>query len=259
MPWTFSHPAAVLPLARCSRHLPFVGLVVGSMAPDFGYYVGAFALAHEAHRPFGLLWLCLPPGLLIVWLLRAWHARFIALVPQPHRAALATLQPPAALGMRGWLGMAAAIVVGAATHMLWDACTHSHGFAVRAWSLLQQPVMEFGGRRLFVYNTLQHASTVIGLLCLAWAYRRWLRSRQPAAVPDDGLEPLRRRLWLGALALAFAVALPWSWFGTEAADGPYRFSIILVSALIRATALYALLLLAAAACWPRAARMARAA
>src|SRR5215467_12574272 len=37
VPFTFSHPAAVLPLAR--RGLVFSALVVGSMAPDFPYFV----------------------------------------------------------------------------------------------------------------------------------------------------------------------------------------------------------------------------
>ena len=38
MPFTVSHAAAVLPLHRLSNHkLPLTALMVGSMAPDFGY------------------------------------------------------------------------------------------------------------------------------------------------------------------------------------------------------------------------------
>ncbi|MBA3727450.1 MAG: DUF4184 family protein, partial [Armatimonadetes bacterium] len=38
MPWTFSHPAAVLPLRRlCPQSLDFAALVIGSTTPDIGY------------------------------------------------------------------------------------------------------------------------------------------------------------------------------------------------------------------------------
>ena len=46
MPWTFAHPAAVLPFRRIvGRQLPLLGLVVGSMAPDMGYFAGQYAVA----------------------------------------------------------------------------------------------------------------------------------------------------------------------------------------------------------------------
>ena len=37
MPWTFSHPLAVVPVHRLFRgRLNFTGLVIGSLSPDFG-------------------------------------------------------------------------------------------------------------------------------------------------------------------------------------------------------------------------------
>jgi len=56
MPWTFVHPAAVLPLRKyfANRHL-FGAVVVGSISPDFGYYVGRFDMATTAHTLLGLL------------------------------------------------------------------------------------------------------------------------------------------------------------------------------------------------------------
>jgi Domain of unknown function (DUF4184) len=63
MPWTFVHPAAVLPLRQycANRHL-FGALVVGSVSPDLGYYVGRFDMATIAHTLLGLLIVCLPTG-----------------------------------------------------------------------------------------------------------------------------------------------------------------------------------------------------
>ena len=66
MPWTFAHPAAILPLRR---HLPQAALVVGSISPDIGYYLGLYPLATFAHSGWGLLLACLPIGaaVLVVW------------------------------------------------------------------------------------------------------------------------------------------------------------------------------------------------
>jgi len=72
MPWTFAHPAAVLPL-RPLRRLSFGALVVGSISPDIGYYVGHFDLAGAAHTLSGLVTLSLPTGLVLMVFVRLLH------------------------------------------------------------------------------------------------------------------------------------------------------------------------------------------
>ena len=45
MPFTFSHPAAVLPLRLLPRHwFSLTGLVIGSMVPDFEYFLRSMRL-----------------------------------------------------------------------------------------------------------------------------------------------------------------------------------------------------------------------
>lgn len=39
LPLTFAHPAAVLPFSRKSKYIHFSALVLGSMAPDFEYFL----------------------------------------------------------------------------------------------------------------------------------------------------------------------------------------------------------------------------
>jgi hypothetical protein len=61
MPWTLSHPAAVLPLRRLTpQPLDFPALVIGSMTPDIGYYINRFDLANFAHTLPGSVFACLP-------------------------------------------------------------------------------------------------------------------------------------------------------------------------------------------------------
>ena len=63
MPFTLSHPLAVVPLRRwCPARLNFAALVIGSMSPDFGYFIGQFDAAAFAHTIPGLFTVCLPTG-----------------------------------------------------------------------------------------------------------------------------------------------------------------------------------------------------
>ncbi|WP_245636533.1 DUF4184 family protein [Eikenella longinqua] len=54
MPFTLAHPVAVLPLARCRRcHFP--ALVIGSLSPDFVYFLHGRAVA-GGHGLADMLW-----------------------------------------------------------------------------------------------------------------------------------------------------------------------------------------------------------
>ena len=90
MPWTFAHPAAVVPLRRyCPGLLSFPALVIGSLTPDLGYHLRMMRLAHYAHTAEGSLVVCLPAGLLLLAMLCLLRQPIWSLLPQPHRSALA--------------------------------------------------------------------------------------------------------------------------------------------------------------------------
>jgi hypothetical protein len=92
MPWTFAHPAAVLPFRRLGlKNLSFGGLVVGSISPDIGYYVGRFDVAALAHTTLGVLILCLPTGLVLFAMVRVLHRPVANVLPEPHRSALLSM------------------------------------------------------------------------------------------------------------------------------------------------------------------------
>jgi hypothetical protein len=92
MPWTFSHPLVVVPLRRlCPERLNFTALIIGSMSPDFGYYIGKFPVANFAHTGLGTLVVCLPMGLLALGLFYLIRRPLCFVLPQPHRAALMPL------------------------------------------------------------------------------------------------------------------------------------------------------------------------
>jgi len=63
LPFTLAHPAAVLPLRRTG--LVFSALVVGSMAPDFPYFLSVSDAIRWGHSTRGVFLFCLPFGLLV--------------------------------------------------------------------------------------------------------------------------------------------------------------------------------------------------
>lgn len=190
MPFTLVHPAAVLPLART----PLVpsALVLGSMAPDLPYYVSLQWLGGDynltlTHAATSLLWLDPLIALVLLAVFQVVLKRpLLALLPvrAAERAWPAaqrfTWRGPAALG---WI--AASAVVGAATHLAWDALDDVLG---HAWS-----------------SRLDAVSGVVGgAVLLAWA-RRWWRATRPQPLPAGLLLGARQRI--GVLVALAAVAV----------------------------------------------------
>jgi hypothetical protein len=203
MPATFAHPAAILPLRRFTGGwLDFAALVIGSMAPDFGYYVHRFDLATSAHSFAGSALICLPLGLIVFAVFRIVRAPVVYLLPQPHRGALTPIAstPLCPTGAK-LCAIALSILLGAWTHCVWDAFTHRGGWAVRRIEVLHQTAFRSGEMELPVYHLLQHGSTIAGTVIVACAYFAWLRL-QPnrGASPSDGLRERTRYLLLAAMA-----------------------------------------------------------
>jgi len=146
MPCTFSHPLAVVPLRRfCPERLNFSALVIGSMSPDFGYYVRQFRLAGFAHTMLGSFAVCLPSGLLAVGLFYLLRQPLCFILPQPHRAAvmpLALRQP--AFSLSAFLVTAVCVLLGAWTHSIWDSFTHDGGWAVQHFAVLRVSIVHAG-------------------------------------------------------------------------------------------------------------------
>jgi membrane-bound metal-dependent hydrolase YbcI (DUF457 family) len=208
MPFTVSHAAAVLPLHRLSNYqLPLTALMVGSMAPDFGYFFSYEASRPLTHSFLGLFVFSLPVGLL-VWLFYVamlekatitllsdrWHTRFA------HTDAItSSLIARAAI----------AIVLGAATHLLWDSFTHRGTFVTDAIPALLGPTP--GVAWLPIYHLLHGLSSVVGLVILV----RWARHQH--RLPAKSLirpYKISERTRVGALWILLIAALSaglWEW------------------------------------------------
>lgn len=236
MPFTFlAHQAPVAPLKLLwPRRVAGAALMIGSMAPDFEYFVRGQIYASFSHEPAGLVLFCLPLTLGILWLWR--HTLAVPLaahVPKALGLEPADLRLVAA-PRPGYAGHAViGALCGAASHLLLDACTHHDGAAVLRFAPLRA-VINLGGTRLPVYRALQTygslAAAAFVLLILVIVARRRLMPRL-ADVAGVVPPPLpratavsTRALW-GTTALVLVVGLAWAALRLTHGDvlwqGPY--------------------------------------
>ena len=208
MPWTFSHPAAVLPLkCLCPRYLSFSGLLVGSLVPDFGYYIGNFGVARLGHTILGGVYVCLPAGLVLLILLALLRDPLLFLLPRRHRDVVGhVLGASPRLTLRTLVILSASIVIGAWTHIAWDAFTHDGRWGQARLPWLDDTAWTIGGVDIPVHAVLQHASTLFGALVLVLGYRRLLRRFDTAHRPADTDMLGDRHRWNLILTLVFAAA-----------------------------------------------------
>ena len=187
--------------------------------PDLGHYIPGADFSVNTHSLAGIILNGLPWGLVILGLLYYLRAPLVQLLPQPHRRAMASLiQTPVRLTPALLSTVALSLMIGAATHVAWDACTHLRGGLVAHAVWLQAPVFQYRWFVVPVYQVLQHLSTLLGVSVLIWAYGRWLRrvGLGGLVTADDVGDRRRYRVITGIAVLAFIGAF---WLALHAIVG----------------------------------------
>ncbi|MFE1843291.1 DUF4184 family protein [Streptomyces sp. NPDC059515] len=225
MPFTLSHAAAVLPALRADGRgrgplVPSV-LVAGTFAPDLTYYAGS---AVTGAMEFGDVTHSLP-GVFTVDVLLAWalvglwllvREPLVGLLPralQARPAALLRCGTPRArvrpsLVARWYLSA----LLGALTHVVWDAFTHLDRWGMRVFPVLGE---EIAGSPLYWY--LQYGGSAVAAVVIALFVARALR-RMPPGGTAAGVPLLSAPdRWaavalLGGCALAGAVQRASRWW-----------------------------------------------
>jgi hypothetical protein len=205
MPFTLAHPAAALPLHYlCRSRLPLSALIIGTMTPDFAYFT-PYDAGLATHNVEALIWFCWPLGF-VAWLVftHVLQQPTVALLPlrwqpicRPHSERFSI-----SLLARGSLG----ILMGAATHLIWDSFTHATSSVVVAVPILRTTVFEISNTPIRLYKVLQHSSTIFGLAALSiWVVRhyRMHRSESPSMIINASptLTVKERSLALGLMFL----------------------------------------------------------
>lgn len=210
MPFTLSHPAAVLPLRRLWHcHFDFSALVIGSLTPDFGYYIQRFDVASLAHSFIGSFFICLPFGILLLVAFHLTRRSVCFLLPSPHRQALMPLcSSSRSFNFRRLALILLCLLIGAWSHIVWDSFTHENGWFVERVDWLHRPLFAISGISFPAYYVLQQLSTIAGCVILVVTYLFWLRRLESYNLTEPANDSWRYILWIAIIVIASLIAIP---------------------------------------------------
>lgn len=207
--------------------------MVGTFAPDLEYFLRLRSGGGFGHTLPGAFLQSLPIALVTLWLFH----RFVK-VPLVELLPLGWQQRLQAYlgifhfgGVRRFLLICASVLIGIATHILWDSFTHSEYWPYEHIAFLSATIALPPDRTYQSYQVLQYLSSVAGCLILAvWAWL-WYRSATPSQQPDHAVIPASRRIWivvriclisilcgLTAAAISVLSAGPWDISRSHTAD-----------------------------------------
>jgi len=173
------------------------------MAPDFPYIIGNIDYRGLGHHFPGVVFFTIPAAFVALWLFHNVIKRpAIGLMPAGMQARLAGKMGEFRFGeARRFLAISGSILLGIATHIVWDSFTHAFTWPWRHFRWLHQRAhIPFVGW-VPGYSALQYASTVIGLLVLVIWVWLWYRKSEPAA---ETIAPPRSRFPLAVTMFIIA-------------------------------------------------------
>ena len=172
MPFTTAHIVAILPLRKYSPHFfSTSGLVIGSMVPDFEYFIRMTLYGHYGHTLDGIFIFDIPLGLLL-------YIIFHEIIRLPTITYLPSyfynrIEKSVYLDWRphflkNFLKIIFSIFIGIMTHFVWDSFTHDEEyFLAKFVPVLLQDFNVFG-HSAPLHAILQILSTFVGMIILCW-------------------------------------------------------------------------------------------
>jgi len=203
VPFTFSHPAAVIPLDYISkRWFSLTALVVGSTVPDFEYFLRMRVSSAYSHTWGGLFWYDLPLGL-IAFLIYQWLVKdkLITHLPRGINNRFSHYQNavPKSSGTTYVAVVVISILIGAPSHILWDSFTLPAGYFVRHHHILKHKVM-IANQSVAFYNMLQDISTAVGAIIVGYAIYKQPKGRVTSVTPGKIVS-----YWIAIVFIALVV------------------------------------------------------
>jgi hypothetical protein len=171
MPFTLSHPAIVIPLQRLRAPLCMSALIIGSVTPDFEYFLKMKLSGRFGHTLSGAFILDLPLACLLLILFHQF-VKYSVIPNLPHYFQVRfthiinfnlysyLIKHPIALLI--------SLLTGIFSHLIWDSFTHANSLLTDNSALLQLPI-RFAGFHFPVFRLLQHVSTLVGAIAILYA------------------------------------------------------------------------------------------
>lgn len=173
MPFTFAHPAIVLPLDKLkTRWFSLTGLIAGAVVPDFEYFIRMRIYSIYSHTIGGLFWFDIPLAVLLAFLF--------------HNIVRNNLfdNLPLALSNRlsryknfNWAKhfnthrrvVLISVFIGAFSHLFLDAFTHPQGYFVKLFpGIFNKNIVA----TIPLYKILQHSFTLVSTVYIVYYLQR---------------------------------------------------------------------------------------
>ena len=207
MPFTFSHPAIVLPLKKIKpAWFSTTGLVMGSLAPDLPYFLKMDGETDFGHTFAGIFLLDLPLAFLVAIAFHRWYRNsLVRHLPSPldrQHADCLSFRFQDYL-KRGWLLFAISSFIGVLSHLVWDEFGKPDGYVYYlAPSFFSQPV-RLGPFNPPLYILIERIGAVLGLVFLTWVV---LGKKQETLVFNP--LPVKRKVfyWLSMAVVTAVIA-----------------------------------------------------
>ncbi len=245
MPFTLSHAAAALPFGKFKPIWP--ALVIGTFAPDLQYFIWISDEDRSGHHFPGVFLLSIPIAILMLCLFE-WCVKspIVELLPTGVQRRLQDrLRPLSFWGWRQFASIVLWIVIGIATHLVWDQFTHSNSRLAAHWSLLHTTVT-----LPFLYpqsaaRVLQNVSTLGGLMILGMWSVAWYRRTPPAPTSQmRELSPfVKVAVVFAVIVIALLAGYPYAMFTLSDHQGPFSRSYLATTVFEAVTLMFCLELL----------------
>lgn len=165
MPFTPCHSAAVLPFVR-SKYLSATGLIIGTMAPDFEYFFRLDVRGVYGHTVLGIFYFDLPVTIFLAFIFHlVVKKNLVDNLPPFFQARFQDIRNSDFVGYvkDHKLDFVISIIIGTATHIIWDGFTHRTGFFVNALpAIYEGRTFHFGEVDYPFWYAMQYFSTIVG-------------------------------------------------------------------------------------------------
>ncbi|MBP1644752.1 MAG: hypothetical protein H6Q16_327 [Bacteroidetes bacterium] len=165
MPFTFSHPSILIPLFYLPKKwISVTGLVIGSMIPDFEYFLRMQIKSKYSHSIYGVFWFDLTLSILLAFIFHnIVKNQLIDNLPKSLYLRLASFKnfDWNKYFRKNWYIVIISILIGIFSHIFWDSFTHYNGYFVQRNPSLVNSLTIFQ-LDIPIFKIIQHASTILG-------------------------------------------------------------------------------------------------
>ncbi|WP_224999336.1 DUF4184 family protein [Cesiribacter sp. SM1] len=217
MPFTLAHPAGALPLKWIKKDwFSTTGLVVGSMAPDYEYFLKQYPSPSLGETLWGALLFDLPLALIVALIFHLLVKRpLIRNLPQPYDHRLSGYAQTSFLAYLGkhWLVFVFSMLLGIASHFLLDWSTHP--FKGPLGNTAFTEVVTIGSLRTRPLIVAERTFDVVGTLVL---FLLIMRLNKPASAFTKASATNKWIFWI-LLFITIGLLLAWNWFEKGGFEG----------------------------------------